>query len=260
MLCMPRMTNKKGVRDDTFDFVVVGGGSGAARRKPLSRIPHIGGALEPAARTTTGVTTPRADPDGLGKVNKWAFDTVRRPAQWPHRLPAARQGLGGSSAITPWSISAAPRDYDQWAALGIRLSMPSVPNFKRSEDNSELGASITARRPLMSRTALRQSGAGDLLQAAREAQSASRGFQRREQEGLGTYQVTQKNGERWSAARGYIHPSWLPAPTCASRPRRTTRSCSRAARVASNTGRAEPANSRPPRSDPRLRRVPDPHC
>src|SRR5215470_6270160 len=26
------------------------------------------------------------------------------------------------------------------------------------------------------------------------------------QEGLGSYQVTQKNGERWSVARAYIHP------------------------------------------------------
>ena len=26
------------------------------------------------------------------------------------------------------------------------------------------------------------------------------------QEGLGVYQVTQRNGERWSAARGYLHP------------------------------------------------------
>ncbi len=45
------------------------------------------------------------------------------------------------------------------------------------------------------------------LQAAREAQFRIRDdFNGEEQEGLGVYQVTQKNGERWSAARGYIHP------------------------------------------------------
>ncbi len=45
------------------------------------------------------------------------------------------------------------------------------------------------------------------LQAAREAQFRIReDFNAEEQEGLGIYQVTQKNGERWSAARGYIHP------------------------------------------------------
>ena len=45
------------------------------------------------------------------------------------------------------------------------------------------------------------------LQAAREAQFPLRDdFNAEQQEGLGIYQVTQKNGERWSAARGYIHP------------------------------------------------------
>ncbi|MFW2125370.1 GMC family oxidoreductase N-terminal domain-containing protein, partial [Acinetobacter ursingii] len=31
-------------------------------------------------------------------------------------------------------------------------------------------------------------------------------FNGAEQEGVGVYQVTQKNGERWSAARGYLLP------------------------------------------------------
>ncbi len=51
------------------------------------------------------------------------------------------------------------------------------------------------------------------LQAAREAQFRIReDFNGEEQEGLGTYQVTQKNGERWSAARGYIHPFMATRP------------------------------------------------
>ncbi len=45
------------------------------------------------------------------------------------------------------------------------------------------------------------------LQGARELQLPIRDdFNGAEQEGLGIYQVTQQNGERWSAARGYIHP------------------------------------------------------
>jgi choline dehydrogenase-like flavoprotein len=45
------------------------------------------------------------------------------------------------------------------------------------------------------------------LQAAREAQFRIReDFNAEDQEGLGTYQLTQSKGERWSAARGYIHP------------------------------------------------------
>ena len=51
------------------------------------------------------------------------------------------------------------------------------------------------------------------LQAAREAQFRIReDFNGEEQEGLGIYQVTQKNGERWSAARGYIHPHLTTRP------------------------------------------------
>jgi choline dehydrogenase-like flavoprotein len=45
------------------------------------------------------------------------------------------------------------------------------------------------------------------LQGAREAQLRIRDdFNGAEQEGLSVYQVTQDKGERWSAARGYIHP------------------------------------------------------
>jgi choline dehydrogenase-like flavoprotein len=51
------------------------------------------------------------------------------------------------------------------------------------------------------------------LQGAREAQFRLRDdFNGAEQEGLGVYQVTQKNGERWSAARGYIHPHMATRP------------------------------------------------
>jgi choline dehydrogenase-like flavoprotein len=48
---------------------------------------------------------------------------------------------------------------------------------------------------------------GFFLQAAREPQlPLCDDFNVPEPEGLGIYQVTQKNGERWSAARAYIHP------------------------------------------------------
>ncbi|MGY4600833.1 choline dehydrogenase-like flavoprotein [Bradyrhizobium sp. GM22.5] len=44
-------------------------------------------------------------------------------------------------------------------------------------------------------------------QAAREAQFRIReDFNEEDHEGLGSYQVTQHNGERWSAARAYLHP------------------------------------------------------
>ena len=146
-----------------------------------------------------------------------------------------------------WSISAATgSDYDQWASLGnTGWSYADVlPYFKRSEDNSEFDGEYHGKGGPLHVTGLRSDNPVQqiYLQAAREAQFRIReDFNGEEQEGLGIYQVTQKNGERWSAARGYIHPlHGQRAQICASRPaRRPPASCSRAsARSASNTGRA----------------------
>ena len=102
-------------------------------------------------------------------------------------------------------------DYDGWAALGnTGWSYADVlPYFKRSEDNSDFGGEYHGKGgPLaVNRASIGQSHADTFLQAAREAQfRINDDFNGAEQEGLGVFQVTQKNGERWSAARGYIHP------------------------------------------------------
>ncbi|MFX7800716.1 GMC family oxidoreductase N-terminal domain-containing protein, partial [Acinetobacter baumannii] len=45
------------------------------------------------------------------------------------------------------------------------------------------------------------------LEAARQAGlPLTDDFNGPQQEGIGIYQVTQKQGERWSAARAYLHP------------------------------------------------------
>src|SRR5258707_3311089 len=102
-------------------------------------------------------------------------------------------------------------DYDQWASLGnAGWSYDDVPpHFKRPEHNSELDGEYNGKGGPLHVAGLRSDNpVRDIyLQAAREAQFRIReDFNAEEQEGLGTYQVTQKNGERWSAARGYIHP------------------------------------------------------
>src|SRR2546428_4099181 len=102
-------------------------------------------------------------------------------------------------------------DYDQWAARGNTCwSYADVlPSFKRSEDNSELDGEYHGKGGPLHVTGLRSDNpVRDIyLQAAREAQFRIReDFNAEEQEGLGIYQVTQNNGERGSAARGYIHP------------------------------------------------------
>jgi choline dehydrogenase-like flavoprotein len=148
-----------------------------------------------------------------GKLNNWAFDTVPQPGLNGRIGYQPRgKGLGGSSAINAMVYIRGHRsDYDQWAALGNPgWSYADVlPYFKRSEDNAEFGGDYHGKGGPLAVNALRSGNPiqQTFLQAAREAQFRVReDFNGEEQEGLGIYQVTQNNGERWSAARGYIHP------------------------------------------------------
>ena len=202
---------------ESFDFVVVGGGSGGcAVASRLSEDPATSVALLEAGGKDDNwvVTTPGALILMVaGKVNNWAFDTVPQ-AGLNGRIgyQPRGKGLGGSSAINAMVyIRGHKADYDRWASLGnAGWSYADVlPYFKRSEDNSELEGEYHGKGGPLHVTGLRTDNPVReiYLQAAREAQFRIRDdFNAEDQEGLGSYQVTQKNGERWSAARGYIHP------------------------------------------------------
>jgi choline dehydrogenase-like flavoprotein len=84
-----------------------------------------------------------------------------------------------------------------------------LPYFKRSEDNTDFGGEYHGKGGPLAVNKLRTDNPvqQSFLQGAQEAQFRLReDFNADEHEGLGVYQVTQKNGERWSAARAYIQP------------------------------------------------------
>jgi choline dehydrogenase-like flavoprotein len=202
---------------DTFDFVVVGGGSGGCTvAGRLSGDPNISVAVLDAGGKNDNwvVTTPFALVLMVaGNVNNWAFNTVpQKGLNGRIGYQPRGKGLGGSSAINAMVYIRGHRsDYDQWASLGnAGWSFADVlPYFKRAEHNSDFDGEYHGKGgPL----AVNKSRTGNpvqkiFLQAAQEAQFRLReDFNADEHEGLGIYQLTQKNGERCSAARAYIHP------------------------------------------------------
>jgi choline dehydrogenase-like flavoprotein len=198
-----------------FDYVIVGGGSaGCALAARLSEDPAVTVCLVEAGGNGRSVlidtpmllaiTVPRA-------IHNWAFETTPQAGlAGRHGYQPRGKALGGSSAINAMVyMRGHPRDYDDWAVAGN----PGwgwadvLPVFKRGEHN-ERGADAFH-------------GTGGPLNVAevRSAHSVSRAFVEAgvqaghprnadfngaTQEGVGLYQVTQKNGRRWSAARAYL--------------------------------------------------------
>ena len=210
--------NLGGIRvTDTFDFVVVGGGSGGcAVAGRLSEDPQTSVALLDAGGKNDNwvVTTPFALALMVtGTINNWAFNTVPQ-AGLNGRIgyQPRGKGLGGSSAINAMVYIRGHRsDYDQWASLGnAGWSFSDVlPYFKRSENNADFGGEYHGKDGPLAVNKLRTENPVQkiFMQAAEEGQFRIReDFNAEDHEGLGIYQVTQKNGERWSAARAYIHP------------------------------------------------------
>ena len=144
----------------------------------------------------------------------WRFETEPEPGTGNRPIPIPRgRVLGGSSSINGMVyVRGQPLDYDTWSQLGNRgWSWESVlPYFVRSEHYESSNDPWRGKGgPLNTADGPERAELLDAIMAA----AAERGYPTNpdynsgDQEGFGYFQVTQKNGRRWSTAKAFLEPA-----------------------------------------------------
>ncbi len=199
----------------TFDYVIVGAGSaGAALASRISE--------DPSATVCLIEAGPRDRnplihiPFGIAVIMRfknidWAYETTPQPNLEGRRLywPRGRT-LGGSSSINAMIyIRGVPADYDGWVEQGASGWGWSavLPYFKKAQDQERGADAYHGTGGPLSVCDLRHSSAMSRAFAESGAElqiPLNPDFNGERQEGLGLYQVTQRNGQRCSTAAAYL--------------------------------------------------------
>jgi choline dehydrogenase-like flavoprotein len=206
---------------DEYDYIVVGAGSAGcavAGRLADSKVGTVA-LLETGGHDfERAITIPLGFAAIVAKAGPFNYGYVTEPQPGLNGRrgfqPRGRV-LGGSSSINGMVyIRGVASDYDRWAAAGCDgWGWDDVlPYFKRSECNERLGGNAEdalhgGRGPLHV-VDTRSTNPFDrrFIQAAECAGLPyNADFNGPEQDGVGFYQRTQRDGERWNAARAYIH-------------------------------------------------------
>jgi choline dehydrogenase len=160
------------------------------------------------------IHTPAAFPATLKSGLDWDLLGEEEPGLGGKRLYIPRgRVLGGSSSINAMIyIRGNAADYDGWRAMGCEGwgYEDVLPYFKRAEDNERgedryhgVGGPLSvsesrSMHPLVD----------TMLEAARDAgHELNPDFNGARQEGVGRFQLTQREGLRCSCATAYLHPA-----------------------------------------------------
>ncbi len=234
-----------------YDTIIIGAGSaGCVLANRLSADPgHKVLLLEAGPADNSALVHMPFGVIGLIRKNarNWGFDTVPQAAcdERPMYCPRGKT-LGGSSSINAMVYMRGHAcDYDHWAALGNEgwSYEELLPLFRAHEANErlkdayhgtqgELNVADVAEPNLLSRL---------WVEAGQQAGlPLNTDFNGAELEGVGPFQVTQKQGKRCSAAVAFLRP-------VLSRPNLTIRTGAQVARVVVEDGRAVGVQLCPPK-------------
>ncbi|MET7900537.1 GMC family oxidoreductase N-terminal domain-containing protein [Streptomyces sp. NPDC005336] len=202
---------------ESHDYLVVGAGSaGCVLAARLSEDPGVRVLLVEAGPSDDApeIHIPAAFGKLFRTTYDWDYTTEPEPGLGGRRcyLPRGRM-LGGSSSMNAMIyIRGNHRDYDAWSDAGAKgWSWDEVfPYFLRAEDHHggpsdwhAAGGPLTvsqgrSRSPLMAA----------YLEAAQQAgHPLNPDFNGPEQDGVGSYELTQRNGLRCSTSDAYLRPA-----------------------------------------------------
>ncbi len=202
---------------ESYDYVIVGAGSaGCVLAARLTEDADVRVAVLEAGGEDTQpeIKIPAAFPALFKSSLDWDLEGEPEPGLDNRRLylPRGRM-LGGCSSINAMIYIRGNRaDYDGWAAAGCDgWSYDEVlPYFKRSEDNERGEDAYHGVGGPMSVSDSRSMHAlvDTMLEAAGQAgHEQNPDFNGARQEGVGRFQLTQRDGLRWSTADAFLRPA-----------------------------------------------------
>ena len=226
-----------------FDYIIVGGGSagcvlanrltenpnvsvclletGPPDKTPFIQIPAMFAFLQESEYAYQYDTVPQKGFNEVtvteGAAN--AVDSLGGSHPIPQSYQEKRKGfqprgrtLGGSSSVNGMVyIRGHKWDYDHWSELGNNgWSYDEVlPYFKRAEHNEVFDDNYHGQNGPLNVCKIRNQNTptDDFVKTGSEIFGYNDDFNGENQEGIGYYQTTQKDGKRCSAAKAYLVPS-----------------------------------------------------